>query len=151
MSSDAVDIVTEELLTIPPLIFRSIRRNIVRTILADINLDISPIHIEIMKLLVGTGTLTITEIGEKLQISRAQMTHLIDKLVALGLVKRQAGKADRRTINIVLTTKGKTTLEEQDNSMRSALKQTLTYLTAGELKGISASLTQLRDVFSKSL
>ena len=48
MRSDTVDIVAEELLTIPPLIFRSIRRNIVKTILADINLDISPIHIEIM-------------------------------------------------------------------------------------------------------
>ena len=79
------------------------------------------------------------------------MTHLIDRLVDLEMVERQAGKADRRMINIALTNKGKTTLEEQDSCIRNAFKEALTCLTDEELKDISASLTKLRDVFSKSL
>jgi DNA-binding MarR family transcriptional regulator len=149
MRSDTVDTVAEELLTVPPLIFRGIRRRILRTILADINLDISPLHIEIMKLLEGAGTLNITEIGEKLQIARAQMTHLIDRLVDLAMVERQAGRDDRRMINVVLTDKGKTTLEERGGSIRKAFKETLACLTDEELQDISVSLRKLRDVFSK--
>ena len=59
-----------------------------------------------MRLLKENGTLHITEIGERLQLARAQMTHLIDKLVELGMVERQADSADRRVTNIVLTDKG---------------------------------------------
>ena len=82
--------------------------------LTSFNKDITPPHLEIMKQLEEAGTLHITEVGEILQIAEPQMTHLIDKLVDLGLVKRQTGTGDRRTINIVLTSKGKTTLEERD-------------------------------------
>ena len=151
MGSDPVDMVAEELLTILPLIFRSIRRNILKTVLADIDLDISPLHIEIMKLLEGAGRLNITEVGEKLQIARAQMTHLIDRLVDIEMVERQAGKDDRRMINVALTGKGRSTLEEQGSCIKNAFKETLAYLTDEELKDISASLSKLRDVFSKSL
>lgn len=151
MRSNILDTVTEELFTIPPLIFRSIRRKILKALLANIEMDISVLHFEIMKLLEGTGTLNITEIGEKLQIARPQMTHLIDRLVDLQMVERQSGKDDRRVTNIVLTSKGKTTLEEQDSCIRNAFKETLSRLTDEEMRDISASLSKLRDVFSKSL
>ena len=151
MCSSTIDIVAEELLTIPPLIFRSIRRKLLKTLLADIDLDVSPLHIEILKLLEGAGALNITEIGEKLQIARAQMTHLIDRLVDLGMVERQAGKDDRRMINIILTGRGKAILKEQGDYIRNAFKEILAGLTDEELKDISASLSKLRDVFSKSL
>jgi DNA-binding MarR family transcriptional regulator len=149
--SDTVDVVAEELLTIPPLLFRSIRSKLLKTMLADTDLDISPLHIEIMKLLEGAGMLNITEIGEKLQIAGPQMTHLIDRLVGLGMVERQAGKADRRMINIVLTSKSKTTLKEEDSYIRNAFKEALSRLTDKEMKDISTSLGKLRDIFSKSL
>jgi DNA-binding MarR family transcriptional regulator len=151
MRSDTADTVAEELLTIPPLLFRSIRSKLIKTVLADIDLDMSPLHFEIMKLLEGAERLNITEIGKKLQIARAQMTRLIYRLVELGMVKRQASKDDRRMINIVLTGKGKSTLEERGSFIRNAFKETLANLTDEELKDISASLGKLRDVFSKSL
>jgi len=151
MRSELLDLVTEELLTIPPLLFRSIRRKLLRTVLADIDLDITPLHIEIMKLLEGTERYNITEIGEKLQIARAQLTHLIDSLADLELVERQACKNDRRIINIALTGKGRSILEEQGGYLKNAFKETLAGLNKKELQDISASLSKLRDVFSKSL
>ncbi|MFC1846331.1 MarR family winged helix-turn-helix transcriptional regulator [Chloroflexota bacterium] len=148
MRSDILDVVAEELLTILPLLFRSMRKKLVKTALVDINLDISPLHIEIMKLLEGAGRLSNTEIGEKLQIARAQLTHLIDRLADLAMVERQACKNDRRVIYIALTAKGKSTLELKDSRIRNAFKETLATLTDEELKDISASLSKLRDVFS---
>jgi len=78
--------------------------------MVNMNMDISPVHIGIMKQLDEAGTLHVAEIGERLQIARPQMTHLIDKLVDLEIVERHTDKTDRRMINIVLTDKGRTTL-----------------------------------------
>ncbi len=149
MRSEILESITEDLLSIPPLIFRGVRRKLLKTALANSDVDITPLQFEIMRLLEEVGTLHIAEIGEKLQIARPQMTHLIDKLEDLGMVERQIGTADRRTINIVLTGQGKNTLKEHDSRIRNAIRETLSCLTDDELEDLSDSLRKTRDVLSK--
>jgi DNA-binding MarR family transcriptional regulator len=149
MRSEILESVTEDLLSIPPIIFREIRRKLLRTALINLDLDISPVHFGIMKQLQEAGTLHVAEIGERLQIARPQMTHLIDKLVDLEIVERHTDKTDRRMINIVLTDKGRTTLEEHDKSIRNAMKDTLSCFSDKELDDLSDSLRKLRDLLSK--
>ena len=144
-----LDRVAEDLFSTLPLIGRSIRKKLLKTALTSFKEDIAPPHFEIMKLLEETGTLHVAEIGERLQIARPQMTHLIDKLVDLDIVERQTGTADRRTINITLTNKGKTILKEHDSHIKNATRETLSGLTDGELQDLSTSLRKLRDIFSK--
>ena len=149
MKNNILNRVAEELFSILPLIGRSIRRKLLKTALTSFNKDIAPPHFEIMKLLQEAGTLHIAEIAERLQIAGPQMTHLIDKLVDLDIVERQTGTADRRTINITLTSKGKTTLEEHNSRLRNAIRKTLSRLTGEELEDLSASLRKLQDIFLK--
>jgi len=149
MRSKILDSVTEDLLSIPPIIFREIRRKLLRTALINMDVDISPVHIGIMKQLDEAGTLHVAEIGERLQIARPQMTHLLDKLADLKIVERHADKTDRRMINIVLTDKGKTTLEEHDSGIKKAMMDTLSGFTDKELDDLSDSLRKLRDLLSK--
>jgi MarR family 2-MHQ and catechol resistance regulon transcriptional repressor len=149
MHSDVLEKVAVDLLSIPPLIFRGVRRKLLKTTLVDTGADISPLHFEIMKLLHEAGTLHIAEIGERLRIARAQMTHLVDKLVDLGIVERQMDTTDRRMTNIVLTGKGGAFLKERDSDIRNAVKETLSCLTDEELKDLSDSLRKLRDILSK--
>lgn len=149
MKNEMLDSVTEDLFTIPPLIGRSIRRKLFRTALAHIREDISPPHFEIMRTLDESGTLHVTEIGERLQIPRPQMTHLIDKLVSLGMVERQPDDRDRRIINIAPTSKSKSLLKKHKRMMEKAIKETLSSLTDKDLKELSTSLRKLRDILSK--
>jgi len=149
MQSKILDSVTEDLLSIPPIIFREIRRKLLRTAFLNMDVDISPVHIGIMKQLDEAGTLHVAEIGERLQIARPQMTHLLDKLADLKIVERHTDKTDRRMINIVLTDKGKTTLEEHNSSIRKAMRETLSVFTDKELDDLSNSLRKLRDLLSK--
>jgi DNA-binding MarR family transcriptional regulator len=107
MRRDNLERVALDLLSIPPLIFRGIRKKVIKSALAEIDVDITPLHFEIMTLLEEAGTLHVAEIGERLQIARAQMTHLIDKLVDLNIVERNMDIADRRIINITLTDRGR--------------------------------------------
>ena len=149
MRSDLLNRITADLLSVPPLIFRGVRRKLLKTALANIDLDVTPLHFEIIKLLHESGTLHPAEIGERLLIARAQMTHLIDKLVDLGMAERQTNKADRRMTNILLTSEGKALFEEHDNNIKNAVKETLSHLTDEELESLSGSLGKLRDILAK--
>jgi len=138
-----------DLLSVPPLVFRLVRRKLVMTTLADTYVDIKLLHFEIMRVLKDEGTLHPAKIGEKLFVAKAQMTHLIDKLVELGFVKREMCSDDRRTINITLTDKGRKVLEEQDNLVINAMQENMSSLANEELEDLSKSLRKLRDILIK--
>ncbi len=149
MHVEILERVAADLLSLPPLIFRLIRRKLVMTTLADTDVDIKLLHFEIMKVLKEEGTLHPAKIGDRLLIAKAQMTHLIDKLVDLGFVKREMDASDRRTINITLTDKGSRVLEEQDNLVINAVRDNMSTLTDVELEALSHSLRTLRDILFK--
>ncbi len=138
-----------DLLSIPPLIFREIRGKLMKTTLADIDVDITPLHFEILRLLEKEGRLHVAEIGEKLHVAKAQMTRLIDKLSALNMVERKTDIADRRTVNITLTAQGRVFLEEHKSRLVRTAMETMSRLTDEELEDLADTLKKLRDVLSK--
>lgn len=54
----------------------------------------------------ANAPLTLTELAGKLSCVRSNVTQLIDRLEADGLVRRVADEADRRSIRAVLTPEG---------------------------------------------
>jgi DNA-binding MarR family transcriptional regulator len=149
MRSEIMGRVSLDLLSVPPLIFRLLRRKVIKTTLADVDADVRIIHFEIMHVLKEEGRLHVAEIGQKLQIAKAQMTHLIDKLVEHDLVERQMDATDRRTLNIELTEKGKAMLEDHESCMLNAVRENMSSLTEAELATLSSSLRNLRDTLFK--
>jgi MarR family 2-MHQ and catechol resistance regulon transcriptional repressor len=149
MREETLGRVAADLLSVPPLIFRLIRRKLVMTTLADTDFDFKLLHFEIMKVLQEEGTLHPAHIGERLLIAKAQMTHLIDKLEQLGFVSRETDPSDRRTINITLTEKGSKVLEDQDNLVINAVRENMADLTEAQLETLTSSLRNLRDILFK--
>jgi len=144
-----LDALVDDLFSIPALIARASRRKLLKAALTCIDEAISPLHFEIMKALSEAGTLHVTAIGDRLQIPGPQMTRLVDRLVALELVERRPDPADRRTINLALSEKGKTVMEEHGAAVRDSVKEALACLTDEELRDLSVSLRALRDIFSR--
>lgn len=149
MRKDILDRVSKDLLSILPLMIRGIHKKLYKIAFSDKDVSITHHHFAIMQMLAEARALHITEIGKRLQIAKAQMTYLIDKLVDLNLVERQFNASDRRAINVVLTDKGRIILEQHDLSLRNAVKEILSSLTDEELKDLSVSIKKLRDIFSK--
>jgi DNA-binding MarR family transcriptional regulator len=141
--------VSVDLLSIPPLINRLIRRKLIMTALVDTDADLKLLHFEIMRVLVIEGTMHPAKIGEKLLIAKAQITHLIDKLVDLGFAKRELDSVDRRTFNITITEKGHRVLDEQDNLIVCAISDVMTSLSEDEVESLSNSLRSMRDILFK--
>lgn len=149
MDKKVLDSVAEDLFSTLPLIGRSIHRKLIKTVVTSFKEDIAPPHFQIMKVLQDTGTLHVAEIGERLHIARPQMTHLIDRLVELGIVERETNSEDRRMLNIKLSGKGKTILKEHDRYVISATREALSSLNDDELQVLSDSLQNLKAIFSK--
>ncbi len=139
-----------DLLSIPPLIFRAVRSKITRTTLSEADMNITPHHFEILTLLSEEGTLHASEIGDRLQIARAQMTKLIDRLVALNIVERKMDPSDRRTYDIALTPESRAMLEEQKHRATGAVREIVSDLSIEELETLSHCLRRLRDVLLQS-
>lgn len=142
-----IEEVADEMFSTLPLIHRSIRRKLIRSAIADMPKDISAPHFEILKLLQETGTLHVAEIGERLQIARPQMTHLIDKLVEMEFVERLTSPEDRRIFNISLKSKARKFMAEQEKHIRNATREALAGLPPEALRDLSASLRKLQEIF----
>ena len=149
MDKEILDGVAEDLFSTLPLIHRSILKKLIKTVITSFEEDIAPPHFEIMKTLHDKGTLHVAEIGERLQIPKPQMTHLIDRLVGMEIVERQTDAADRRIINITLTAEGEKMMEEHNRLIKGSVKEKLSCLTDEELQELSVSLRKLRDILLK--
>lgn len=146
-----LDKVSTELLSISPLIHRGLRRKLIMTTLAGAKLPITPLHIEIMRLLLESGELPITRISESLSITKAQMTSLIDRLTEMEMVKRRSSTSDRRMVKVTLTRKGKAFIRTHDNKLRAAARESLSCLNEEELKSLSLSLVSIQKILTKTL
>jgi DNA-binding MarR family transcriptional regulator len=149
MEKEILDSVAYDLFTTLPLIHRNIRNKLIKNVITNFKEDIAPPHFEIMKLLEEAGTLHVAEIGEKLQIARPQMTHLIDRLVELNIVERETNEEDRRRLNIMLKNKGKAIIKEHDKQVINATREVLSGLSNDELRELSISLNNIKEIFSK--
>ncbi len=146
---DTLAKVSIDLLSIPPLIFRQIRRKVIKTTFGDLKGGVTLHQFEIIRLLENEGGLHIAEIGDRLHIARAQMTHLIDKLVQLKLVERQSDLTDRRTTIITLSSYGRAVWKEHKASVMHAVQETMAQLQDEDLRALSDTLEKLQEILSR--
>ncbi len=130
-------------------VLRLIHRKLLKIDLGGANKGISHPHFAIMGILDELGALPVSEIGKKLIIPKPQMTHLVDKLISLGIVERLPDERDRRIINVALTERGKTALKEAKKLIKDNIRTKLSRLNDKELEELSASLRKIREIGSK--
>ncbi len=149
MRDEIMSRVALDLLSVPHLIFRLVRRKLMAMAPAEPEANLKLLHFEIMRVLKEEGAMHVAKIGERLLIAKAQMTHLIDKLVELGFVEREIGSEDRRTMDISLTAKGRKFSEEQDALILKAMEDNISSLSDKELEALDDSLRNLRNTLFK--
>ena len=93
--------------------------------------------------------LPISEVAKQLFISTPNMTKLLNKLIDEDMIERIPDEKDRRIININLTEKGNTYLDERYENIKSTLKKRLCSLPDDKLDKLNESLVTLKDVLSE--
>jgi DNA-binding MarR family transcriptional regulator len=82
-------------------------------------------------------------LAEELRVTPPTVTGLVDRLVRMGLVRREEDAKDRRLVRNVLTKRGEETLGEAEHEGRSLLIQLFERLTARQLARLVDSLEVL--------
>ncbi|MEP3388575.1 MAG: MarR family transcriptional regulator [Reichenbachiella sp.] len=102
-------------------------------------------HYNLLRILRGRHPLTIcpSEIKEVLINKRGDLTRLLDKLVAMGLVERDVNPDNRRMINLKISEKGIDFLAQLDPEMEK-LSRTNNALTLEESEQLSNLLDKMR-------
>ena len=75
--------------------------------------ELSPSQFNVLNVLSGKSDgLSQVELGRRLLMHRSNVTGLVDRLEARGMVKRQDNPNDRRAYNVVLTSSGENVVRQ---------------------------------------
>jgi len=144
MAEIDIDRILENMFNIMLVIHKKILR-------MDLELEtdnLNRLHMAVMGLL-NTSNMTMTELAKALMMTKPQLTHLVERLVILGLVKRLPDETDRRVIHLTLTSNGRVKFKGLRKKLKENIKQKLVSLTPEELGQLAATLEALRNTVGK--
>ncbi|HWI52030.1 MAG TPA: MarR family transcriptional regulator, partial [Symbiobacteriaceae bacterium] len=87
----------------------------------------------VLKVLENAGTMTVSDLAQKIGISTAGATGLLDRLVRANLVERTRDQSDRRIVWVRLSGEGANQLAEACRLRRSILAELMASLTPDEV------------------
>ena len=103
----------------------------------------------VLCVLMDTQGLTITDINRQLNISKQQMTNIIDKLVSAGYVSKEPDPVDRRRLVITISRKGKKLLEDHMEQFRQRFESHAQNLTRDERQELATILRRYYELINK--
>jgi DNA-binding MarR family transcriptional regulator len=96
------------------------------------------------------GPMSPSELGERLIVTRATVTGLVDSLERRGFVSRSANRADRRSLVVEITPAGLTVVQELRRIVHRNEKDWLGGLSEEELSTYIGLLHRIQDKLGSS-
>ncbi|SBV35315.1 Transcriptional regulator MarR family [uncultured Stenotrophomonas sp.] len=130
------------------LLLRQVRDNLARQLdvsLAEENLGIGFTHFVGLKVLAHMAPCTANELAQALDQVPSAVTRLLDKLEALGCVRREPHAQDRRALQIVLTEQGREMCARLKKRGDAVMDYAMRDLSPEERALLMSLLTRIRD------
>ena len=95
---------------------------------------------------VADGWLRMSDLAERLLVSRSSCTRIVDALVRQELVQRRDDPEDRRAVRVELTTEGRRVQRRAGRIHVAGIEANLTSrLSSAELEALATALSRLLD------
>jgi DNA-binding MarR family transcriptional regulator len=109
-----------------------------------------PLHVSaagglVLGVLRDHGSMTPSELGERLIVTRATVTGLLDSLERRGFVRRSANPADRRSLVVEITPAGLAVTQELRSIVHRQEKAWMAGLSEPELRSYIELLHRIQD------
>ncbi|EOR19930.1 MULTISPECIES: MarR family transcriptional regulator [Clostridium] len=108
--------------------------------------SIPPSHMKVIFYLSRKKFMSVSDVAKCLDISKPNMTPIIDKLISEGYVYRYTNPDDRRKLNIELTEKAYEFLKERENAMKSILLEKISSLDDENLNKLNSLVKDLNEI-----
>jgi len=143
MTEDIRDRAADALLALIPLYYK----NVIRHRPSINGIQVAQLHT--LGVLMKFRSMPMSEIGNRLYISRPYMTRLANLMIADGLVERRPDPVDRRVINLAITEKGKKYLRQSITWYRNDLKENLSGLNDSDIGKLCTAMEDAYQILSK--
>jgi DNA-binding MarR family transcriptional regulator len=140
MTTLKIDMIADNLISIHPLLFKSISRPLRN------QTSITPGGMYVLGSLKRNGTQSMSDIGKCLSMPKPHVTVIVDKLIEEGYVERQSDPNDRRVVNILLTEKGLEDFENIKQEISENLKIKLSRLSDEEQEILADASQKVREI-----
>ena len=109
--------------------------------------DLTATQYNVLRILRGAHpeALACSEVGERMVTPVPDVTRLLDRLEAVGLVTRCRDTRDRRVVNVAISDEGLARLARLDEPLDRQLRDLLSPLDETELASFIALLERARD------
>jgi DNA-binding MarR family transcriptional regulator len=88
--------------------------------------------------------LRMNELAERILYSKSGFTRVVDRLEEAGLVRRVRPESDRRSILVVLTDEGRSTMEQARHHHRHAIEEHFSrHLTDADIRALTRALEKI--------
>ena len=114
------------------------------------NEDITRPQLQAMMCLAQRGPILMRELSEKMFVTRANVTGIIDRLEFKGLVRRTAHQQDRRATMIELTPEGVALQKRVSSKYETFMQDSLKALTEDERESLRDNLLKLQEGMSRA-
>ncbi len=139
------EMMVDNLLIYYPLFYRKIKMSVDH----ETHQSKSAGYYQILGTLKVHGTMSISEIGRVLCISKPNMTIFIDNLVKNRHVIRSPHKTDRRITNIDITPQGINFLTESRKLVENVIRNNISHLNRTEYQALNDSLETIKSLVFK--
>ncbi|MGL4737295.1 MAG: MarR family winged helix-turn-helix transcriptional regulator [Cellulosilyticaceae bacterium] len=113
------------------------------------SMPLPPSHVKVIFYLVHNSPTTMSEMAQKLCISKSNMTPIIDKLIEEGLAERAENPKDRRTILITTTDKAVELFESHKKLIKERLASRIECLSPEDLATLHQSILMALPLLDK--
>lgn len=100
--------------------------------------------------LAGEEGITLSILGDQMSVTRANITSLVDRMVARGLIKRIINENDRRSIKAVITRQGIEILENVLPNNQAFSSEILNCLTIKEKEHLYELLLKVQQELNET-
>jgi MarR family transcriptional regulator, 2-MHQ and catechol-resistance regulon repressor len=104
---------------------------------------LTPTQLGVLEAILHKGPLTQRQLVRKVLTSAGNLTDVIDKLAARGLVSRERSETDRRSVTVGLTPAGRQLIEDLFPRHASDIAAAMASLSAAELQTLGVLLRKL--------
>lgn len=111
--------------------------------------EIPQSHMRIMFILKKFKEKTMTDMAKAMNISKPNLTPIIDRLIQDGYVERKEGQKDRRKLMISLTDKGWAFLGAMEDKVKEQTRHKLEGLSDEEVQVLNESSKKIIEILKK--
>lgn len=140
-----VEHIASNIFLVQPILRRKLQQ--FESMNANLTLPLS--HVQVLSVLDEEGSMTVSDISRRFNIAKPNITPLVDRLAAEGLVERQRSTEDRRVVNIAILEAGRERLRETRKTLNQMILNWAEKIQPEEMEELSGALDSMIRILSR--